>query len=87
MSDAEFERWDLKLSLLAWPMYEGMQKLKLCDNKLCMRLTTCMYCCGQCDYADQQKFEIHEDGPLGHSISCNERHERRTSDRSSHYHG
>jgi hypothetical protein len=41
------------------------------------------YCCGACRTADQgiggdgNRFEVHEDGPLGHSEFCNQRVEER----------
>ena len=50
---------------------------KKCDNPLCDRQTTAMYCCGACATAHEDGFEIHEDGPLGHSTSCNDRHAER----------
>lgn len=51
-----------------------------CENPLCDRQTTAMYCCHGCDQAHAGRYEIHEDGLLGHSAGCNERHaERRSS--------
>jgi len=39
-----------------------------------------LYCCHQCDIADQGKYEIHEDGdPLGHATSCIENFKERGS--------
>jgi hypothetical protein len=32
-----------------------------------------VYCCHPCALADEKKYEIHDDGPLGHTPSCNER--------------
>lgn len=40
----------------------------------CGRRTTGAYCCGPCANASQEHYEIHEDGPLGHTSSCNDRH-------------
>lgn len=60
--------------------YYGNERLKKCEKPDCLRLTTALYCCGACDYADQKKFEL-EDGkepPLGHSAFC----DRRFKDRS-----
>ena len=48
--------------------------LKPCDNPLCDRKTTAMYCCAPCDRAHAGRYEIHDDGPLGHSDVCTERH-------------
>lgn len=58
--------------------------LKKCEKPDCFRLTSALYCCPSCDYANgnnanQDKFEL-EDGqppPLGHYDSCNARYEER----------
>ena len=48
---------------------------KKCDNPGCKRQVHVgtHYCCGACAQAHDGKYEIHEDGPLGHSDSCNKR--------------
>jgi hypothetical protein len=53
------------------------QPLKKCDNPECNRRTTAMYCCGSCNQAHQNHYEIHESGVLGHSEGCDERHRER----------
>jgi hypothetical protein len=53
--------------------------LKKCNNPECNRLTTADYCCGPCSLADTKRYEIHECGPLGHSLMCNERHSQRSA--------
>jgi hypothetical protein len=49
---------------------------KKCNNPMCQRITTIRsaFCCAACGAANDGRYEIHEDGPLGHSNSCNERH-------------
>ncbi len=54
-------------------------RLHACTNPLCERQTTALYCCGPCDVAHAKRYEIHEDGPLGHSESCNARHAERSA--------
>jgi hypothetical protein len=44
----------------------------------CDRKTTAAYCCGPCADASERHYEIHEDGPLGHTTSCNDRHALRS---------
>jgi len=53
-----------------------MTELKPCDNELCDRQTSsgAAFCCAGCANAAQNHYEIHEDGILGHSEGCNERH-------------
>jgi hypothetical protein len=53
--------------------------LKKCENPECHRLVIAglIYCCGGCGEAHYRKYEIHETGILGHSETCNERHESR----------
>lgn len=53
-----------------------MTELVKCANELCRRLVekTVLYCCHACHMADMKHYEIHEDGPLGHSANCNKRH-------------
>ena len=55
--------------------------LKGCENPLCDRKVPqgILYCCGSCDQAHAGKYEIHESGQLGHSPSCNDRHEARSA--------
>ncbi len=50
-------------------------KYKPCKNPLCDYLvpTSVLYCCGSCDKAHTGKYEIHEDGPLGHTSGCSRR--------------
>lgn len=52
-------------------------KMAPCANPLCDRWVTTTvldpYCCGGCRKAHKGKYEIHEDGPLGHSEFCNDR--------------
>lgn len=54
-------------------------RLKKCEKPDCFRLTSALYCCPSCDYADQKKFELEDDKepPLGHWPTCNERHAER----------
>lgn len=54
-------------------------ELKACDNPLCERQTSAgaAYCCDGCSRAHEGRYEIHEDGILGHSAGCNERHAQR----------
>lgn len=54
---------------------------KKCDNPLCDRWTSAgaSFCCHGCNLAFAGKYEIHEDGPLGHSVECNTRHQERQS--------
>lgn len=53
--------------------------LKKCENPECKRLVSrgTLYCCGACGEAHWGKYEIHESGILGHSETCNQRHESR----------
>lgn len=50
-----------------------------CWKPDCMRKIShsVRYCCSPCALADEQKYEIHEDGPLGHSVYCNARRTER----------
>jgi hypothetical protein len=54
-------------------MTEEFQLIK-CLNDLCMRKVkaSVAYCCHPCSRAHEGNYEIHEDGPLGHSEWCNE---------------
>lgn len=52
-------------------------ELDACLNPACLRKTTAMYCCGSCDRAHQGRYEIHEEGPLAHLPSCDERNRDR----------
>ena len=58
----------------------GLGRLKPCANPECDRATPegVLYCCGACGKAHDGKYEIHEEGILGHSPDCNQRHERRS---------
>jgi len=60
-------------------MYDWEQKYKKCNNPLCDRQTSkgTQYCCAACATAHEDGFEIHPDGPLGHSEGCNKRHAER----------
>lgn len=53
------------------------QDCKPCANPLCDRWVSPSvvnpYCCGGCQEAHKGKYEIHEDGLLGHSQFCNEK--------------
>lgn len=62
------------------PLDRFGRPLGKCSNPLCDRKIPqgILYCCAACGLADERKYEIHEDGPLGHSNSCNERHKERT---------
>lgn len=53
---------------------------KVCDKPDCDRLTQVRFafCCHGCTLAADGEYEIHEDGPLGHSEKCNERHRERS---------
>lgn len=57
---------------------DAKRQLSKCRNPLCDRLTTAAYCCGPCAQAHEGKYEIHQDGPLGHSEPCNQRHKERS---------
>jgi len=52
------------------------EKRKPCNNPMCERRTALGvdYCCAPCAYAHENHYEIHPDGPLGHTASCNDRH-------------
>jgi len=54
-----------------------MDEYKSCNNPLCDFIVpqSVLYCCAGCNQAHEGKYEIHEDGPLGHGSSC----ARRTS--------
>lgn len=56
-----------------------MDELTACSNTLCKRKVPEMvaYCCTGCRLADERHYEVHEDGPLGHSQYCNERLQER----------
>lgn len=54
-----------------------LYKLNPCTKPDCDRLTTATYCCGPCSAADEEGYEIHPDGPLGHTASCNQRYRER----------
>lgn len=55
--------------------------LKRCDNPACDRRTTkgVEFCCMGCAAAHAGGYETHEDGPLGHSAGCDERHAARSA--------
>lgn len=52
-----------------------MATLTACQNKLCRRKVSAgsAFCCSGCRAADELHYEVHEDGPLGHSEGCDER--------------
>jgi len=54
-------------------------ELKKCTNELCDRAikTWTAYCCEACAQAHEGGYEIHEDGLLGHTPSCQDRHAER----------
>lgn len=60
-------------------MFEFNQEMKKCNNGLCDRQTKkgIVYCCAACAQANEGHYEIHPDGPLGHSESCDQRHDER----------
>ena len=53
-------------------MNAGLHK---CATPDCLRLVSAAsaHCCRACVLAAEGRYEIHEDGPLGHSRSCDER--------------
>lgn len=51
--------------------------MKKCNNPECNRQTTADYCCAPCRQAHNDHYEIHENGILGHSEGCDERHKER----------
>lgn len=46
--------------------------MRPCKNPLCLYwlIGSAQYCCQTCWKADAGKYEIHEDGPLGHTELC-----------------
>lgn len=56
-----------------------MIELKKCDGELCQRAvkTSVAYCCDPCFLASQRHYEIHETGPLAHTLPCDQRHAER----------
>lgn len=54
------------------PIYIPPEGFRTCDNPLCRYLVprSVAYCCLSCGLAHDHKFEIHEDGPLGHNGGC-----------------
>ncbi len=54
------------------PPFPGWGK---CSKPDCFRKVKVgvAFCCHSCSYAAEKKFEIHDDGPLGHTADCNER--------------
>lgn len=71
-------RWE-NLAIARQRKQFGDREVKFCENPLCNRITPVgiLYCCNGCSQAHSGKYEIHEDGPLGHSPQCNERHAAR----------
>lgn len=58
--------------------YWFITDLHRCGNKLCdHQVRGALYCCWACGNADEHRYEIHEDGPLGHSTDCMARHAER----------
>ena len=51
------------------------QNFDKCSKPDCMRKVKkgIAFCCHPCSYAAEKKFEIHDDGPLGHTAACNMR--------------
>ena len=51
-------------------------EFNFCANPACERLvpTSVSYCCPGCWQAHTGGYQIHDAGPLGHSIRCQERH-------------
>jgi len=60
-----------------------MSEFKLCDNPECGRIVGVgtLYCCGPCATAHTDGYEIHEDGPLGHSDGCDQRQAEREKEK------
>jgi hypothetical protein len=62
-------------------LYENLAKpiFKRCDGAGCARRISIgmSYCCASCQMASENRYEIHTDGPLGHSDLCNARHMER----------
>lgn len=56
-----------------------MIEMKKCSNSLCDRAVKdwTIYCCEPCAQAHEGSYEIHEDGILGHTSGCEERHAAR----------
>lgn len=54
--------------------------LRPCANHLCRGLVIVGFCCPPCALAAQNGYEIHEDGPLGHSETCMARQRARGRD-------
>lgn len=63
----------------AFPRNRG-ERLKPCLNPLCDRLVTMSvaYCCHPCGLANEGHYEIHPDGPLGHTDLCEQRRRERS---------
>lgn len=57
------------------------QNFDKCSKPDCMRKVKkgIAFCCHPCSYAAEKKFEIHDDGPLGHTEDCNQRDKERGS--------
>jgi hypothetical protein len=57
--------------------------LRKCENPDCQRLVPVgtYYCCTGCDAAHEGCYEIHPNGPFGHSEGCNQRHAERQEKR------
>lgn len=52
-----------------------------CANPLCdFGSGSALYCCNGCALAHEGHYEIHEDGPLGHSERCHRRLNPKTSE-------
>ena len=51
------------------------QNFNKCSKPDCFRKVKkgIAFCCHPCSYAAEKKFEIHDDGPLGHTTDCNTR--------------
>ncbi len=54
-----------------------LHQLFPCTNFGCDRLTTATLCCAPCEQADADGYGIPEDGPLGHTETCDRLHRER----------
>jgi hypothetical protein len=69
-------RGDERQVVRLWATAPGHKK---CTNTLCLRQIreSVKYCCYACELAHQGSYEIHETGPLSHSVACDDQADRR----------
>lgn len=50
------------------------QQYNKCTNPLCIRKVkpSVAYCCDACGRAHEGRYEIHLEGPLAHSVTCDQ---------------